>query len=192
MTNTDLKNKKPGGLERSPFYIAFTLFAILFASSPGWAQDTQDYVLGPGDLIQIQVHNEEDLTVQVRLEEDGYLSYPFLGNLRVSGVAVSELQNRIADGLRGDYLLNPDVRVYVIEYRPVYVNGEVRSPGGYPYVPGLTVQKAIALAGGLTDLASKRKMYRVAENNQNAGRQQVGLDSRINPGDTLIIEEGFF
>lgn len=161
----------------------------------GYAQEIptpKTYVLGPGDLIQIQVYGEEDLTVKVRIEEDGYLSYPFLGDIKVGGLPVDSLQKRIHDGLRGDYLVNPDVRVFILEYRPVYVNGQVRRPGGYAYVPGLTVQKAVALAGGLTDLASTRGLIVVREGDEKKQRISVNLDSPMGPGDILIVEERFF
>ena len=151
-----------------------------------------EYILGPGDLLQIQVYGEQDLTVKVRIEEDGYLSYPFLGEIRVAGVSVDRLQRTIDTGLRGDYLINPDVRVYLLEYRPVYVNGQVRKPGGYAYVPGLTVQKAIALAGGFTDLASQRGLFVIREGGSGQTRQSADLNGRLRPGDTLIVEERFF
>lgn len=156
------------------------------------AEQKKGYVLGPGDLIQIKVHGEQDLTVEVRIEEDGYVSYPFLGDIKVSGRSVDQLQHTIHRQLRGDYLVDPDVRVFVLEYRPIYVNGEVRKPGGYQYVPGLTVQKAVALAGGFTPLASKRSMTVVREGASNRHREDVTLDSTLGPGDTLIVGEGLF
>lgn len=152
----------------------------------------QGYVLGPGDKIQIQVHGEEDLSIQLRLGGDGYISYPFLGEIEADGLTVAELQRKISEGLKGDYLVDPDVRVFVLEYRPVYVNGEVKNPGGYPYVPGLNVQKAVSLAGGFTELASKNKIYIVREGHSSSRRQQADLDTQVGPGDTVIVEEGFF
>ncbi|MBN48002.1 MAG: polysaccharide biosynthesis/export family protein [Spongiibacteraceae bacterium] len=156
------------------------------------ADSSETYRLGPGDLIQIQVYGEQDLTVKVRLEEDGYLSYPFLGEIRVAGSSIDQLQQKIRSGLRDGYLVNPDVRVYLLESRPVYVNGQVRKPGGYAYVPGLTVQKAIALAGGLTDLASQRGLFVMREGDSYQNRVSADLNMRLGPGDTLVVEERFF
>jgi polysaccharide export outer membrane protein len=155
-------------------------------------RDTASYVLGPGDLIEISVYGESELTIKFRLEENGILSYPFLGDIRVAGVTVQKLESLVYTGLERDYLVDPDVRVSVVEYRPVYVNGQVKKPGGYPYIPGLTVQKAVTLAGGFTQLASKRNMFLVPEGSDNKKRLSVGLDSKVAPGDTLIIEEGLF
>lgn len=151
-----------------------------------------DYVLGVGDLIKIQVHGESDLDLQTRLSEKGTVTFPFLGEFRVLGYTISQLQDAIANGLRGDYLIDPDVQVLVIEYRPFYVNGQVKRPGGYPFVPGLNVRKAAALAGGMTERASTRKIYILREGASEDARAQVGLDAPIYPGDTLIIEEGLF
>ena len=173
-------------------FVSFTCLFILLAGSSASLSAEDEYVLGPGDLLQIQVYGEQDLTVKVRIEEDGYLSYPFLGEIRVAGVSVDRLQRTIDSGLRGDYLVNPDVRVYLLEYRPVYVNGQVRKPGGYAYVPGLTVQKAIALAGGFTDLASQRGLFVIREGAPDQARRSADLNARLRPGDTLIVEERFF
>ena len=171
-----------------------TLFVLLGCCLDGVAQASanKSYLLGPGAQIQIQVYGEDDLTIKVRLEEDGMISYPFLGDIRVAGLSVESLQRRIFSGLKGDYLINPDVRVFILEYRPVFVNGQVRRPGGYPYVPGLTVQKAIALAGGLTDLASQRGISVIREGDNKNKAESVSMDAPLGPGDILVIDERFF
>jgi polysaccharide export outer membrane protein len=152
-----------------------------------------DYQIGVGDLIRIQVHDEDDLTVQTRLDSKGTITYPFLGELRVAGSTVRELEGQIADGLKSkDYLLAPEVQVVVIEYRPFYVTGEVTKPGGYPYIPDLTVQKAVSLAGGFTQYASERTMYLIREKSPDRRREKAHLDTEVLPGDTLIIGEGLF
>lgn len=168
---------------------------LMLAAPPAAAQPQSSpklYVLGPGDQIQIQVYGEDDLTVKMRIEEDGFLSYPFLGDIRVKGLTVDALQSRIYTGLKGDYLVNPDVRVFIVEYRPVFVNGQVRKPGGYSYVPGLTVQKAIALAGGMTDLASTRGLAVIREGSDKGKAVAAKMDTPLGPGDILVVEERFF
>lgn len=174
--------------------ILLPLAYVCIVSTQVFAQGVPDrpYVLGPGDLIQIQVYGEEDLTVKLRIEERGILSYPFLGDIKVIGLSVEALQRKIYDGLKGDYLVNPDVRVFFLEYRPIYVNGQVRKPGGYPYVPGLTVQKAISLAGGMTDLASTRGLNIIREGDDKSKAVSVSMDSPVGPGDILVVEERFF
>ena len=84
------------------------------------------------------------------------------------------------------------MNVRVTRYRLFFINGEVRSPGGYPYQPGLTLDRAIALAGGLTDRASTRKMYVTKENTGSSDEKRVSLSFKVQPGDTISIREGFF
>lgn len=143
-------------------------------------------------MIQIQVRGEEELSLQVRIEESGSFAYPFLGQIQAVGSTAKEIENTISNGLSGDYLIAPDVLVYVVEYRPFFIRGEVTKPGSYPFVPGLTVQKAISIAGGFTDYASKNRIYIQRENVMQDNRQKAGLDTVIFPGDTVTIEEGFF
>ncbi len=153
---------------------------------------SREYLLGVGDLIKIQVHGEPDLGLETRLVEKGTITYPFLGEIRVIGLSVLRLREIITEGLRGDYLIEPEVQVTVIEYRPFYVNGEVRRPGGYPYVPGLTARKAAALAGGLTERASENKIFVLRENDKTNKRVKIEMDTNVYPGDIMIIEEGLF
>ena len=93
------------------------------------AQQTESYSLGPGDQVSIVVFGESDLSLSFSVTDNGLLNYPFLGDIKVSGLTVSELQQRIADGLRGDYLIDPEVTVSITQYRPFFLNGEVSRPG---------------------------------------------------------------
>ena len=149
-----------------------------------------DYKFGVGDVIRITVHGEDDLNLESRIEESGKIEYPFLGTIRVASMTVHTLESHIENGLKGDYLIEPDVQVSVVQYRPFYINGEVRNPGSYPFQPGLTVQKAAAIAGGFTRLASTN---RIVLKRENSGEEYAAeLDTRLNPGDTIIIKESFF
>ena len=130
--------------------------------------------------------------MEVRLSDAGTISYPFLGELRVSGNTVSQLEAQIVNGLIGDYLIDPKVNVSVTEYRPFYVNGEVESPGGFPYQPGLTLRKAIALAGGFTERASKTKITVLSEGAVDGKQRQISIDEMLVPGDIVTVEQSFF
>lgn len=155
--------------------------------------DDSTYTLGSGDVISINVFGEEDLTFQqLRLTDAGTLSFPFLGEVRANGLTAGELESRIADGLRGDYLIDPKVSVSVLEYREFFINGEVKSPGGYPYQPGLTLRKAVALAGGFSERASESKMFVIRDGDTSRAEQKISIDSPINPGDIVTIEQSFF
>jgi protein involved in polysaccharide export with SLBB domain len=152
---------------------------------------TGQYRLGVGDTVHISVHDEPDLTMDFTVSESGTVTYPFLGELRVRGQSVEQLQARIENGLRGDYLVNPDVRVIVTRYRVFYINGEVRNPGGYPYVPGLTVRQAAALAGGFSERASMNKISVYRESTPTVP-EPAAVDTPVNPGDTVMVQQGLF
>lgn len=154
--------------------------------------DPGGYVLGRGDLIGIQVFDEPDLTLDVRVGSSGVVNYSYLGDVRVAGKTPLELERHIAELLRGGYLVNPSVNITVKQFRPFFISGEVRSPGSYPYQPGLTLDKAITLAGGLTDRASSRRMYVVRAGADDTDPQRILLGAKLSPGDTISIEEGFF
>ena len=152
---------------------------------------TDNYRLEQGDQISIQVFDEPDLTMQQTVGASGVINYSYLGDLRVAGKTAQQLEQEITALLENGFLVNPAVNVAVLEYRPFFINGEVRSPGSYPYQPGLTLDKAIALAGGLTDRASTRKMFlqRAADS---GGQSRINMSTPVAPGDIVTIEEGFF
>jgi polysaccharide biosynthesis/export protein VpsN len=153
--------------------------------------DEHSYPLGTGDLIRIQVHGEDDLTLETRITSTGIIRYPFIGDIQAKGRTAAQLQEQITAGLRGDYLVDPKVSVSILDYRMFYINGEVKKPGGFPFRPGLTVHKAITLAGGLTERASTRKIYIVPEHAPDS-KKQVGMNTPVAPGDIVTIEQSFF
>lgn len=152
---------------------------------------TYGYRLGSGDLIRIQVYGESDLSLDARVTETGTVSYPFLGQINLLGRTLDQIQDQITRGLKGDYLVDPKVSVTILEYRQIYINGEVKSPGGFAFQPGLTVRKAISLAGGLTERASTSKISIISEKSPNAQRGAT-LNSLVNPGDIITVEQSFF
>ena len=150
------------------------------------------YTLGSGDTVSITVYGQKDLSLETRLTDIGVINYPYLGEISVLGMTVSGLESFIFEGLKGDYLINPSVSVSIIEYRPFFINGEVNDPGGYPYQPGLTVDKAAALAGGYTERASKTKIF--IDRSVNGKQVKLNADRymQILPGDIVNIEQSFF
>jgi polysaccharide export outer membrane protein len=151
------------------------------------------YRLGVGDIITVKVFGEDDLSREkVKVADGGTVAYPILGEIKVLGRTVGELEKIVADGLRGRYLVNPRVSVFIDEYRPFFVDGQVARTGGSPYQPGLTVAKAISLAGGLRERASVNKIYLIREGEKQQNRIKVDMSTEVRPGDILIIEESFF
>jgi len=151
-----------------------------------------DYVLGTGDTVRIQVYDEEDLYLESRVSDRGTISYPFLGELKVIGLTPGNLEKIITSKLKGDYLINPKVSIDIIEYREFYVNGEVEDPGGFPFQPGVTVRKAISIAGGFKERASKDSVNVIHDDEPGAEPRTVKLDEYIRPGDIITVEESFF
>jgi polysaccharide biosynthesis/export protein VpsN len=182
-----------GTIMRIVYVLSLVSLACAF-SMAALADSFSEYRLGSGDSIKISVYEEPELGLEVRLSDAATVSYPFLGEIQVSGLTVGQLEEKITLGLKGDYLVNPNVSVSVADYRQFYIHGEVDEAGGFPFVPGLTLRKAIALAGGFTERASKSKMYVIREDVEYTSERGslIGLDEEILPGDIITIEQSFF
>lgn len=170
----------------------FTLaisFVLSLISGQTFAQES--YLLGPGDKVEIKVFGQDDLMIETLLGNSGKINYPFLGEILITGLTVKQVENFIQKGLKGDYLINPNVYVQVLEYRPFYIHGEVNKPGGYPYHPGMTVNQAFALAGGLSARADKDSISIFKEGDKNT-KQKASLEQKVNAGDTITIDQRFF
>jgi polysaccharide export outer membrane protein len=153
----------------------------------------EGYKLNSGDAIRIYVYGEPDLTFdRLLVGQNGRISFPFLGELKVVGKTSAQLQQDLIDGLKPDYLIDPRISVSIVKYRPFFVNGEVKSPGGLEFQPGLTLRKAISLAGGFTERANKKEFLLIADNDPSGEERKVGLDYRIQPGDIITVRDTFF
>lgn len=124
----------------------------------GVAAAESGYRIGPNDVIRIQVYGEDDLTLESRVGGDGKLNYPLLGMLQVGGQTTEDLQADLTKRLAAGYVRSPKVSVTIVRHRNVYVSGEVKAPGGFAFEDGLTVQKAITMAGGFTEKAAKNTL----------------------------------
>ena len=156
------------------------------------AQDESDYRLGSGDKIQITVFGQQDLSMETLLNDSGKINYPFLGDTQAAGQTLAQFQQQIHDGLKGDYLVSPNVSISIIEYRPFFIDGEVEKPGGYPYQPGLTINKAAALAGGYTERASLQKIFIIRSNDPKQKSIRVDTNTIVRPGDIITFKQRFF
>ncbi len=152
------------------------------------------YRLGPGDLIFISVYDEQDLSFEVRLGDSGRITYPFLGEIQVTGNTTRELESLITRGLvDGEFLVRPEVTVNVVEYRPFYINGEVADPGSYPFEPGLTLRKAVTIAGGFTERASRSRISIISAGSATAEPVEAeNLDILIKPDDIISVSQRLF
>lgn len=174
--------------------IAVLLFSSIVFTSQGAvsaADDLRGYRLSAGDKIHVSVFGEPDLSVTERVSDRGSVSFPLLGELHVRGMTLDDVERLITSGLKGPYLVDPRVSVGIDEYREFFVMGQVQRPGSYPYLPGLTVRKAISVAGGFTERASRSKVYVVSEE-QPQHERRVKHNESVGPGDTVVVKESFF
>lgn len=149
------------------------------------------YRLGSGDKLRITVYNEEDVTGEYEVDSSGNVSLKMIGAVPAAGRTLPELSKLIETKLLDGYLLNPRVAIDVLNYRPFYVLGEVNEPGSYPYVAGITVLKAIALAGGFTFRARTSKIELLHANEPDKPLL-VDQNTMLLPGDIIRVKERFF
>jgi len=155
--------------------------------------NVSDYRVDTGDRVSVTVYQEPDLSVAgVRVNSKGIISYPLLGELHVSGLTSQELHDLVKEKLRDGYINNPSVTVSIDSYRLYFIKGEVKRPGGYSFVDGLTVAKAVALAGGFTERASQRSISLVRESDPENPLESIGANMAILPGDIVTVGESFF
>jgi polysaccharide biosynthesis/export protein VpsN len=169
---------------------------LLIACGAASAQNVpslSSYKLGSGDVITIRVLGEDDLKREkVKLSDAVTISFPVLGEIKAGGMTIGALEEHITKGLKGRYLLDPQVTVSIDEYRNFFVNGEVEKPGGYPFSPGLTVRKAISIAGGFKERAAREKLSIIRDDDRTQTPRKVDLNAPVMPGDILTIEQSFF
>ena len=178
------------------FLLYFSLANIAIADSSSAIDSSVGYKLGAGDMISIHVYDEEGLSLELRIGLSGEISYPLLGDVAVFGLTPKQLEKKLTLGLKGPYLIDPSVNVSILEYRPFYVIGQVKKPGSYPFHPGLTVDKAISIAGGFTERASKSSIFIMHDDSRGATNEQkkteVKLFDVIQPGDVVTVDQSFF
>lgn len=175
---------------------AYAQPASLRAESAAYDRDGAsagtNYHLGTGDQIRVIVYNEDDLGGQFTLDGNGVISLPLIGQVRASGLSVTDLETQITAKLADGYVNDPRVSVEITQYRPFYVIGQVGKPGEYAYVNGMTVLNAIALAGGYTDQADDSDVY--VRRNGTAKEAEVPADqtTHIYPGDVVRVTRSTF
>lgn len=174
--------------------------ALALACPPAAAQTTPperplEYTLGAGDRVAVTVFRHADLSGEFTVDGGGRITLPLIGEIQVFGLTVRETEVEIVSRLKPDYLKNPRVSVQMLNYRPFYIIGEVKQPGSYAYVEGLTVVQAVALAGGFTYRAKQDKVLiqRPAAGAASGGAKRPARPTdRILPGDIIEVPERFF
>jgi protein involved in polysaccharide export with SLBB domain len=151
------------------------------------------YRIGAGDKVSVTVYREPDLSLSdAKVGPDGSIAFPLLGDLHVAGLTSKELQRLVTERLADGFLKQPNVIVNVDRQQLYFIKGEVSAPGGYTYVEGLTVEKAVALAGGFTERAAKDDITVVREGTPTQPMRTVPPGLQVLPGDVITVEESFF
>lgn len=152
------------------------------------------YRLGAGDRVRIIVFGEQTLSGEYVVTGSGNVSFPLIGNVEAKGRPIEDLQDSIRTKLADGYIKDPRVSVEVLNYRPYYILGEVTRPGEYPYSVGLTVQQAVASAGGFTYRANEKKVF--IKRALDAVEKPVEIRGKapvsVQPGDTIRVGERYF
>jgi polysaccharide export outer membrane protein len=150
------------------------------------------YVLRPNDQVRVQVYNEPNATGVYTIDGGGYVSVPLAGRVRAAGLTPAELERAITKHVDGNILKDPHVNVQVATYGPIYIRGEVKQPGQFPYAPGLTIGDAVALAGGYTYRADESVAYVRSSASPQEMARPLRTDVPVAPGDNIRIPERFF
>ncbi len=158
----------------------------LASTNPG------DYILGSGDKLRVTTFGEQDLSGEFEVGSTGKVSMPLIGDITVTGQTVSQVGRSIEEKLRSGYLRDPKVNIDVLNYRPFFILGEVIKPGSYPYVNGMTVVNAVAMAGGYTYRADKDGVTIEHAGSQAKKEQKIDETGTVMPGDIVRVPERFF
>lgn len=165
--------------------------AVRESVAPAAGMD-EGYQLGTGDKLRIIVFGEADLGGDYVVDGSGYVQMPLIGQVGAAGRTIHAFEAAVSAKLADGYLKDPRVSVEVTNYRPFYILGEVKSPGKYSYVTGMTVLNAVAMAGGFTDRANDSDVYIRHGGSSKEREVPVNGTIKISPGDIIRVKERFF
>ncbi|HTO30153.1 MAG TPA: polysaccharide biosynthesis/export family protein [Pararhizobium sp.] len=152
----------------------------------------QPYRIDSGDKLRINVFEQAGLSGSYTVDQAGYVAFPLIGAVASRGHTLPEMETMIASKLRQGYLRDPDVTIEVDRYRSVFIMGEVGQAGQYSYVPGMTVQNAIAVAGGYSPRANQANVDVTRKINGRTLTGRVSISDPIMAGDTIYVRERLF
>lgn len=150
------------------------------------------YTLSTGDKLRIIVFGQENLSNIYAVDSNGRITMPLIGAVTLGGMSTQQAAAAIEGKLRGGYIREPKVTVEVDTYRPFFILGEVTTSGQFPYVNGMTVQTAVAIAGGYTPRAERSRAELTRRSRGETVVAEVPMEFPIRPGDTITIKERWF
>lgn len=185
------------GLTAFMLFVAFLAFPAPYGQAQTNDLVLQEYRIGPGDKLNITVFGHPDLTVEATVDGAGRISMPLIGAIQANSKTITQVREEIAAALNKDYIIDPRVNVEVINFRPFYILGDVNKPGSYPYIEGMTVRMAVAIAGGFKfraeDLWGQNETVTVFHiNDPDKLKLAVGPSDPVLPGDSIEVERRLF
>lgn len=202
---------------RRRFLQVFIFFNCIFSLIPAFAagdmnasvtgalventRTEKDYIIGATNLIFIKVLGQEGLQQTFRVDESGNITHPLLGRIKIAGKTVAQTEEMVTKGLSGDYIIDPNVTVFVLEHSRFSVLGEVRKPGNYEILGRLSVLEGISIAGGFTPVGNTKKVN-ILRHDEN-GEKTITVNVRdimdgksnsvdIKAGDIIEVPQSFF
>jgi polysaccharide export outer membrane protein len=150
------------------------------------------YTLDSGDKLRVVVFGQDGLSNSYAVDAGGRITMPLIGAVRARAMTTAQLSDSLATRLRQGYIREPHVAVEIESYRPFFILGEITTPGQFPYVPDMTVETAVAVAGGFTPRAQRTRveLHRQVDGQAVEGVVPVGYPVR--PGDTIVVAERWF
>ncbi len=184
---------------RSRLTVVFASLALLASCSsykkpePAFHEElVQPYTLAASDEVRVIVFGQPDLSNTYKVDQGGSLAFPLIGQIKATGKTPRQLAHIIRARLKNGFIRDPDVSVEVAVYRPIFIMGEVKNAGQYAYLPGMTVQNAVATAGGFTARARQQDVDLTRQISGEVTNGPVPITAPVRPGDTLYVHERLF
>lgn len=169
--------------------VSFTASTTTLGPAP---DAEQPYLLDSGDRVRVFVYGQPNLSRSYPVDGAGFIAVPLIGNVKARGLTTYHLAREIAAQLGVRYVRDPEVTAEIVAYRPFFILGEVRAAGQYPFVSGLTVEAAVAIAGGYSPRASEREVRITRHIDGEVAEVHVPPSERVLPGDTIYVDERWF
>lgn len=174
--------------------LTFIVFLTSGSAGAVYAQTAglEDYRLGPGDRLKVTIFGHPQESGEFEVDGSGNLAYPLLGRVPARGRTLPALQEFIRVELDKKFIVDPRVSIEVLNYRPFYIYGEVNRAGSYPFVSGLTIRRAVAIAGGFTRRARHEPVVLIREREKGVEKLDSEIDIPVLPGDIIEVQRRLF
>jgi len=166
--------------------------APAYAAAPMPVAHDTAYRLDAGDKLRVVVYGQEGLTNTYAIDAGGSITMPLIGSVPARGRTTAGLASEISAKLRNGFIRDPSVAVEIESYRPFFILGEVAAPGQYPYVPNMSVESAVAIAGGFSPRARRDRVTLTHTDGSGSMRVVVPMGTALSPGDTVLVGERWF